>query len=207
MNIPEEFNTDSFGLPAKFTRIAGMRETVNEALARRALSEKNFRMELRYIEEAKSNYSNTLKALEVLQHVAAEIQNEAHHKISSLVSKCLAMVFDNPYKFKIEFVKKRGKTEANLLFTRDGHSLDPMDSSGGGVIDVASFALRLACLSLTVPKQRQVIIMDEPFRNVSAGYRSRIRAMLELLTEELGFQFIISTNMKSIETGTIFEIE
>lgn len=58
-----------------------------------------------------------------------------------------------------------------------------------------------------MPKQRKLIVMDEPFRNVSPEYRIKVRKMIELLSEELGVQFLIATNMRSLKTGTIIELE
>jgi ABC-type nitrate/sulfonate/bicarbonate transport system ATPase subunit len=76
-----------------------------------------------------------------------------------------------------------------------------MTSSGGGVLDVAAFALRLAAITLTKPHARRIIIMDEPFRFVSEAFRSRIKDMLESLAEEYGFQFIMVTHIKELICG------
>lgn len=147
------------------------------------------------------------KAQAVIQLVAQEVQTLVHRRISTIVSKCLKMVFEDPYEFEIEFVRKRNQTEAVIYLTRDGHKLDPSDSTGDGVVDIVSFALRLACLSLRLPKGRSFIAMDEPFKNVSADLRPRVATMLELLSEELGFQFLLSTHMKSLKLGTVVELE
>ena len=53
-----------------------------------------------------------------LQGVARNVQEKAHHQIASIVTECLAAVFDDPYEFKILFEEKRGKTEARLVLSR-----------------------------------------------------------------------------------------
>jgi hypothetical protein len=77
---------------------------------------------------------------QILQVVVSSIQNEVHKEISNIVTRCLQAVFsDDSYTFKIVFEYKRGRTEARLLFERDGQEFDPLSSTGGGVVDVAAF--------------------------------------------------------------------
>ena len=143
---------------------------------------------------------------ELGQIVAQGIQQRAHSMIAKVVSQCLETIFDEPYAFQIIFERKRGKTEARLVFERDGMEIDPMTASGGGVIDVASFALRLAAIVLTKPHSRKIIIMDEPFRFLSEGYRDRVRQMLQDLTREYDFQFIMVTHIKELVCGKHIEL-
>jgi hypothetical protein len=131
---------------------------------------------------------HSVEAQEILQHLAQAVQQQAHAKISEVVSFCLSAVFDDPYVFKIVFERKRGKTEANLRFVRRKLDADPLTASGGGVVDVAAFALRVACLVLHRPRLSRVVVIDEGFRFVSAKYRANVRSMLEQLSEDLRVQ-------------------
>jgi DNA repair exonuclease SbcCD ATPase subunit len=156
---------------------------------------------------AKEGSESINEAHQIVQEVAKAVQANAHQKVSSIVSRCLEAVFDDPYEFQILFERKRGKTEANLVLVRNGIALqDPLDSVGGGVVDVASFALRVACVSLTRPAPRKLIVMDEPFKHVWAGYHPRLRALLESLAKELGFQFIIVTHINDLRVGKVIEL-
>jgi len=149
-------------------------------------------------------FQATKEAQEVIQQVAEGVQRVAHERISVVVTRCLETVFPNdPYEFNIKFERKRGKTEANLIFTRGGNDLDPLDSSGGGAIDVAAFALRLSCLMLTRPKLTSLTIMDEPFKFVSEEYRDGVKSMLLELSQELGIQFIMITHINELKTGNV----
>lgn len=148
------------------------------------------------------------EAQRIVQHLASEVQNQVHGRISQIVSRCLTAVFvEDPYEFQIEFEIKRGKTEAKLQFVRDGVVVDPLTASGGGVVDVASFALRLAALVLTKPPRRKLLVLDEPFRFVSADYRDRVRQLLLRLSEELGLQIIMVTHDPALQVGNVVEIE
>lgn len=159
------------------------------------------------LSDAKEEVENVSRAQEVLQLVAQGVQQRAHEQIASVVTRCLEAIFDDPYEFRIDFQRKRGKTEARLVFLQNGNEVDPKGGAGGGVIDVASFALRLACLSLSHPRKRKVLIMDEPFKWVhSPVYRERVRNLLETLSKEMKFQFIISTGIEEIQTGKVLEV-
>lgn len=145
-------------------------------------------------------------AQNTLQHIAQGVQQQAHARISEVVTKCLTAVFDDPYQFRIDFDRKRGKTEARLVFTRDGMDVDPLTASGGGMIDVAAFALRVACLALHRPKLSPVLVLDEPFKFVSENYRMNVRTMLEEISSELKIQIVMVTHIRELEVGEVVEI-
>lgn len=179
-------------------------ETVNrvrEQVARMELA----KSKLEDLKNNKKKIDQRLKTVidcqELGQIVAQGVQQRAHAMISRVVSKCLETIFCEPYEFQIVFERKRGKTEARLVFERDGMEIDPMTASGGGVLDIASFALRLAAITLTKPHSRRVLVMDEPFRFLSEEYREKTRDLLEDLAREYGFQFVMVTHIKELVCG------
>ena len=153
------------------------------------------------------------KAQEIIQQVAKETQNTFTSNISDVVSAALDAVFGNDaYKFSVEFVQKRGKTEVELSFIRDGEKIDPLSSSGGGAVDVASFALRVALWSVTKNSGRNIsntIILDEPFRFLSRELQPLAGSMLRTLSNRLGIQFILVTHNQDIieSADKIFEVQ
>lgn len=150
---------------------------------------------------------HTQAAQEILQLVAQAVQQRVHEKISEVVSSCLATVFDDAaYQFRIQFERKRGKTEASLRFVRGELDVDPITAAGGGMIDVAAFALRVACLMLHRPRLSRVVVLDEPFKFVSAQYRDNVRLMLEGLAKDLSIQIIMVTHIEELETGKVIEL-
>ena len=145
-------------------------------------------------------------AQSILQSLAQAVQERAHERISEVVSSCLSAVFDDPYEFKILFEKKRGKTEASLRFLRGELDVDPLTASGGGMIDVAAFALRVACLILHRPRLSKIIVLDEPFKFVSSQYRENIKTMLEELAEKTGIQTVMVTHIEELEIGKVISL-
>lgn len=156
------------------------------------------------IAEKEHHLENMEFLLNQCQNVAGAIQTIAHHRIASIVTRCLNAIFDDPYEFEIIFERKRGKTEARPILKRNGSVIDdPVSASGGGVIDVASFALRLAAIVLSKPSKRKVLILDEPFKFVSKKYRGRIGQMLQEICEGYGVQTIMVTHIDELKTGNI----
>ncbi len=91
-------------------------------------------------------------------------------------------------------VQRRNKTECDLYFERDGNKMDPLSASGGGAVDVASFALRVASWSMQRPRSRNTMILDEPLRFLSADHQEQASVMIKEISQKLGIQFIIITH-------------
>ena len=81
-----------------------------------------------------------------------------------------------------------------------------MTASGGGVVDVAAFALRLSCIVLHKPVLRRIILLDEPFKFVSEQYRENIKTMLETLAKDFNVQFIMVTHIEELIIGNIIKL-
>jgi ABC-type molybdenum transport system ATPase subunit/photorepair protein PhrA len=167
----------------------------------------------RTVEEEEDSFAKASRSLlrsqeaqEIVQHISQAVQEKVHRRISEVVSSCLSTVFEDPYEFKINFERKRGKTEADLRFVRRGLDVSPLNACGGGMVDVAAFALRVSCLMLHRPRLSKVVVIDEAFRFVSAQYRENVRAMMEGLSEDLGIQIIQVTHISELETGTVVEL-
>ena len=178
-----------------------LRKTVNEGLTEYRLFKSQYKEKLNTKKDLEQLSLEIIQAQEIVQSVAKTIQEEAHNQIASIVSQCLEIVFEEPYAFHILFEQKRNRTEARLVFERDSLQIDPMSAAGGGVVDVAAFALRLSCLMLSKPKLRRLLVLDEPFKFVSQEYRSNVREMLERLSEELQVQMVIITHINELVTG------
>ena len=184
-----------------------LRKELNELLFQHRTASENQKTSRKEMIEAEEVEFRTEEAQRIIQTIASTIQEQAHHKIASVVSRCLNSIFDEPYSFKIIFERKRGKTEARLVFVRGDLELDPLTASGGGVVDIAAFALRLACLVLSLPQKRKTLILDEPFKFLSKEYRPRVKQMLEVLSQEMGVQFIMVTHIPELECGKLIEIK
>lgn len=185
------------------------RKQINSLISDRTLAIKSVKQETENLSITNKHLANAESAQIISQHVAQTIQQQAYIRISKVVSRCLETVFDGPenYGFKIRFERKRGRTEAVLVLTEDGNEIDDIfDGQSGGIVDVASFALRLACILLSKPKLRKIVFLDEPFKFVSEKYLDNVRLMLDGLAEDFGFQFVMVTHITALQTGKVIEL-
>lgn len=150
----------------------------------------------------------SIEAQKVIQTVAARTQQEAHDRIAGIVTRCLRAVFgSSSLPFKIDFVQKRGKTEATLTFADEkGRPIDPNDGSAGGEIDVAAFALRVAAVMFQRPARRRLLVLDEPFKMVSKEYVPALAELIEKLSDEVDFQFVIVTHSEDLQVGKVIKL-
>ena len=188
------------------------RPRLNQLLADHRAASSQVKSEQSILMQSEDNQTNAEEAQVIIQYTSQAIQQAAHSRIAGVVSRCLESIFDDPYEFKIEFERKRGRTEAKLTFVRDGIIFDdPLNQASGGVCDVAAFALRLSCILLGRPPNRRVVILDEPFSNIRGKQnRERVRSLLLQLSEELNIQFILNIDLDvypEFALGKVIEME
>lgn len=164
--------------------------------------------------ELKKQSENKLKLLEqaqvFLQTVAQNTQEKLKYQIEDIVNLALESVFPNEYEFKINFNVSRGKTDAELIFLdkRTGQTIDPMEASGGGVVDVTCFALRISAWALENGTDN-LIILDEPFKFVSKDLVERAGEILKTLSEKMKLQLILVTHIPEFidVADKVFEVK
>lgn len=186
--------------------LSPLRKKVDRKLVELKAARERLREEKKLLEVSCQHHEDVLEAQQIVQQIAQRIQQRAHDQIAGVVSRCLAAVFDEPYTFKILFERKRGRTEARLVFERDSLTVDPLTASGGGVVDVAAFALRIACVVLNKPSLRRFLILDEPFKFLSIENRGRMRGLLESLSKEMGVQLVMITHIGEFQAGKVIEL-
>jgi len=172
----------------------------------RVLSEiKETKKEIRQLNR-RTTHLDEARALII--EVAKQTQEQLEYHIGEVVSLALGAVFEHPYEFELEFTEKRGKTEAQLWLTGDGERYEPIFSTGGGVIDICSFALRVALWSLRKPRSRNVLVLDEPFRFLSRSLQPLASMMLKELSSNLNLQIIMVSHSEDLIEGAdrVFQV-
>lgn len=134
----------------------------------------------------------------IVQNVAQLTQEELKIHISNLVTLALESVFDDPYEFEADFVQRRGQSEADLWFVKEGERIDPLSASGGGVVDVAAFGLRVSLWSLQKPRSRSIIVLDEPFKYLSSNYQHKAGELLKVISEKLNLQILMISHIEPL---------
>jgi len=163
-------------------RLKGKRDQLTQSLVTEKDSVRFKNRDLKYHEQAK----------EIIRQVGLKTQEQLQYHVSDLTSLALESVFPNPYELKVEFIQRRNKTECDLYFVRDGNYINPIDAAGIGAVDVATFALRVASWSMALPKSRNTIILDEPFKHLKGQETNlRVLEMINEISKKLNIQVIM----------------
>lgn len=179
------------------------RRTADKLLADYNHARQQVRDEKAALEQARIQLEQAITAQQIIQNVAQRIQQEAHSRVASIVTKCLqAIGYD--YEFKVIFERKRGKTEARLVFMRGENEVNPREC--GGALDVASFGLRLACLMLSRPAPRRLLVLDEPFKQVGKPHSERIGELLSRLSKDMEVQIVLVTHNQALRIGSVIDL-
>lgn len=183
-----------------FNRSKGAHSQIQKRLKETVELKKESEKKLKLVEQAQV----------FLQKVAQSTQEKLKFQIEDIVNLALESVFPNEYEFKIEFNVSRGKTDAELVFLdkRTGQTIDPMEASGGGVIDLTCFALRISAWALESGTDN-LIILDEPFKFVSRDLQERAGEILKTLSEKMKLQILMVTHIPEfIEVADkVFEVK
>lgn len=184
------------------------RNTLEQRKGKRVQVEENIAVNRTELREKRRSLHHHEQAREIVREVGMKTMQQLQYHISDITSLALEAVFPDPYNLTVEFVQRRNKTECDLYFERVGERMDPLTASGGGAVDVASFALRIASWSMMRPRTRNVIILDEPLRFVSEDLQERASQMIKELSQKLGLQFIIVTHNDTLTAyaDKVFEV-
>lgn len=183
-------------------RLSSLREIATEQAIRRKVLLSKIADYEQSLSVAKLELTELTRAGIILRETAKGTQKRFKEYIERLVTLALQAVLHR-YRFKLKFRDKRGKPICELRIMDGGHVLDPKDDVGFGAIDVCAYVLIIAMLTLTHPRLRPVIILDDPMRNIGVKDDARRAArMIKMLSRKVGVQVIIAThNENFIEAG------
>ena len=145
----------------------------------------------------KTYVESLLKARVIVAEAGKYTQTYLKDYIEEMISVALQAVFEDDYQFIIDFNIKRNRPEAKISLKIRGEEVDPKDSVGGGVLDVASFALRVVLWSIQNPRSSNTIVLDESFKFLH-GNLENASQLLKKLSKDLGLQFIIVTQLDEL---------
>lgn len=181
------------GLRAKLERLKGQRDQVHKSI--QAAEEK--------LEADTRALRSHERAREVIKIVGLQTQQQLSYNIDEITSMALNAVLTDPYDLELEFVERRNTTECDIWFVRGGQRIAPFDG-GGGAVDVASFALRVASWSMQRPRSRNTLILDEPFKHLKGEETNRkMLEMVKQVSEKLGIQIIMVSDERVSRAATV----
>lgn len=135
------------------------------------------------------------EALDVMNVVSILCQEQFKGVVEGIVTDALKFVYGEMYSFEMDSEIKRNQPEILFYVVIDGHRYSiKNDDIGGGVIDVVAFALRVTLWALQDQQTDNVMIMDEPLKNLDSDRLVLVGSMIKKISMDLGLQFIIVTH-------------
>lgn len=171
----------------------------------------NRREELKAEQVELVNRSEALtEACELVNQIALLTQEETVSFIDDLVSLALKTVYGDHYSFHVNSVTKRDMPHYEFKIRKHDLELDPAEGSAGGMLDVIGFALRVVLWSLSADRS-EVLILDEPFRNVRSPDGTALplcAEMVKTLSERLGVQILLVSHSPELaeQADRVFEV-
>lgn len=188
--------------------IADLKEKLDKKITEKELLSNQLTGYREDVESLLTHLEDLEEARIILQKSAQITQKQLSFHIENIVSHALAVVFDDPYEFKVNFVTRRNYAECDLMFVDvNGNEMKPLASCGYGAADIASLALRVAYWNLS-DGVRNTLILDEPLRNLSLDKQPLAFQMINELSEKLKIQFLIVTHNKGFaeSADTVFQV-
>ena len=174
----------------------------------KTLEEKNTELQLylnRYKDYSKkiTVCGNHLTNLELSKNIIIELGNKTQENvlnyIENTVTLAIQSVFGDEFKFKITADVKRDQQEIYFFIEHNDNQVEPKeDTMSGGIIDLCSFALRIIYWSLENPRSMPVILLDEPFKHVSEGFRNQVSSFVSELSKLVGIQIIMVSHSENL---------
>jgi len=136
------------------------------------------------------------KSIEFLRIVEQSTKEGMKKGFEQIVTYALKYIYSSDYEFQL-LLDKRGNLQEidfNIKTPDVSKPGDPQDTSGGGVLDVISMALRVALLELSKPKINGFIVLDESFKHLSKEYLPKACKFLKIISQKINRQIIMVTH-------------
>ena len=164
-------------LNTKITGLKARREAVSDQLV----------ADQQQMAELETKKAHLVKSVAVLDVLTQKVAEKGIGRVETVVSQGLGLVFGSNVSCVLE--KKDGARGATYkvkikVVTDQGEIIgDPMESFGGGPVNVTSFLLRV--LMLHRFKLARFMVLDETFNNVSEEYLPAVSSLLKSLADEI----------------------
>ena len=167
------------------------------------------------IEEINKEIKANEKDIDLLSKVDIlfrETSNYAREQIKTsiedTVTAFLNTIFNDNISLEIELISDQSSPVAHFYVVTELEDriirVNPVDSRGGGIVDIVSLALRFAVLDIYEGGLEGPIILDEPAKHVSYQYIDNVGKLLHQVSEIKGKQVIMITHNNYLaESGDI----
>lgn len=161
------------------------------------------------IEAAGKALDTAQKAIELLTMVQVVVREGARQSFENIITTALNHIIGEDYKFVMAFGRRGNQQEVDFNVQSNSLKLplDPMDTSGGGVIDIVAFALRVATLELHRPRIDGPILLDETFKHLSQGHLDAAADFMNAVSKKTSRQIIMVSHKQEFVAVADTKIE
>jgi ABC-type dipeptide/oligopeptide/nickel transport system ATPase subunit len=151
--------------------------------------------------------TQNIKAIGVMDKAIQIVSANGIGKIESVVSDGLKLIFDSDYKLIIERKDGVRGESYKILLEKNGFTAPPIESVGGGLVNVISFLLRVIMIQRF--KLAKLIVLDESMNNVSPEFIPKVSEMLKTLCDEHGYCILAITQQSALAASAdkVFAVE
>lgn len=180
-----------------FTKLC---EMINIMETELVFAQSNLRSNRLIIAKEKSILESLEMAKSYVIKIGDNTRKEVKDFIENTVTFAIQTVYGDEYSFVAHFnYDKRDQFEIQWFIDRNGVLLEPRkDTISGGLTDVTAFSLRLVIHALEEPDPAPILIMDEPFKNVSKRYIPLVSKMIKEISKLLSLQIIMCSHTNEL---------
>lgn len=151
------------------------------------------------LKDSRTELLDLQESLILLQRTSEKAREFGKERLEEITTSALQFVFGPDVRFEIELGESAGRPQAEfyLVSNQAGKEVrtKPMESNGGGIVDIIALALRIAVLQIHHdPQINGPIILDEPGKHVSEEYAERMATFLQQMSAHFKRQIIMVTH-------------
>lgn len=174
-------------------RVAVLRSTAAQIRQQVSYEEQNLARLHARIAQIEKEKGLLVMAVGLIDRCIQVVSANGIGKIESVVSGGLQMVFGDTTMGLVLNKKEGARGSRYELLLRQGDFIGkPMDSFGGGVVNVIAFLLRVIMIKRF--HLAKFLAVDESFNNVSEGHLKLVSEMLQKLCHDHGFTVLAVTH-------------
>jgi len=161
------------------------------------------------IKNYEHDYEIHKKAVELLAVVQGVTRDKIKDGFENIVSWGLKYIFQKDYKFCLVFGKRGNLSELDFAIKSPdlNEAINPMDSRGGGILNIVSAILRLVLMEVSVPKINGFILFDESFLNVNGQqYIDQLNQFVIDINQKFNRQVIHISDMSNFKSDPRYNL-
>jgi len=153
-------------------------------------------------DETEKQYKIGEQVIDALRKYSVLMEQTLRKKLDNVITYGLNCIFGQGYESCLEFSISRGQAMLQSMVRNTLGKVefiaDVEDGNGEGMSNVVSLIYRVLVLSLYRPMQKQILWLDECFRNLDDNKIESAGEFLRYLCDRLGMQMVLITHQKQL---------